>query len=106
MQALGTEELVTRWERDPKVSASLVAVRRLPARPARWADLPERIDRRLRNGLAERGLERLYTHQREAIDAVAAGADVVVATPTASRKSLCYNLPVFDALLGDPTARA
>ena len=47
-----------------------------------------------RGGLAARGIERLYIHQAEAIEAVQAGQDVVVVTPTASGKTLCYTLPV------------
>ena len=105
MQA-ATEELVARWRSDPRVSSSFVTIRDLPPRAPRWAELPPGVDPRVRAGLAERGIDRLYAHQRDAIDALAAGNDVVVATPTASGKSLCYNLPVFDALLADPSARA
>src|SRR5215470_18495699 len=100
------EELVARWRGESRLAASFVTIREFPPRPATWAELPDAIDPRLRAGLADSGIARLYSHQREAIDAVAAGKDVVVATPTASGKSLCYNLPVFDALLGDPAARA
>src|SRR5215471_1488923 len=105
MQA-ATDELVARWRRDPGVSSNFVTIRDLPARPPRFAELPAGIDPRLVAGLASLGIHKLYTHQREAVDALAAGFDVVVATPTASGKSLCYNLPVFDALLADPAARA
>src|SRR5262245_45695975 len=105
MQA-ATDELLARWRRDPRVSSNFVVVREMPARAARYADLPAAIDRRLVTGLASLGVGQLYSHQRQAIDALVAGLDVVVATPTASGKSLCYNLPVFDALLADPMARA
>ena len=57
-------------------------------------------------GLAGRGIERLYTHQAEAIEAVHAGEDVVVVTPTASGKTLCYALPALQAIADDPSARA
>ena len=56
--------------------------------------------------LRGRGYERLYTHQRQAYDAVGEGRDTVVVTPTASGKTLCYNLPVLDRILKDPDARA
>ena len=101
-----TEELVARWRRDPRIAASFVAIREIPPRAARFNDVPAGLDPRLAAGLRARGIDRLYSHQRQAIDAIAAGKDVVVATPTASGKSLCYNVPVFDALLRDPTARA
>jgi DEAD/DEAH box helicase domain-containing protein len=71
----------------------------IPARSARWRDLPNGLDPRLRRALEGRGLTRLYSHQRDAWDAVRGGHHTVVVTPTASGKTLCYNLPVLqDAL--------
>jgi DEAD/DEAH box helicase domain-containing protein len=84
----------------------LAALRRYPAREARHADFPDDLDPRLRDVLGRRGVERPYTHQREAYDAARAGRDAVVVTPTASGKTLCYNLPVLDTILKDPDARA
>ena len=78
----------------------------IPASPARCADFPDWLHEKLREALAQRDIERLYTHQREAVDLVHAGRNVVVGTPTASGKTLCYNLPVLDAMLRDPSARA
>ena len=84
----------------------LTAVRHFPEQPARLASFPAGLDPRLRETLERRGFEGLYTHQREAFEHVAAGRDVVVVTPTASGKTLCYNLPVLDRILKDPDARA
>ena len=67
-----------------------------PAQPGCYAPLPESIDPALRRALATRGVQQLYTHQAEAIAAVDAGKDVVVVTPTASGKTLCYNVPVIE----------
>ena len=53
-----------------------------------------------------RGIERLYTHQAQALAEAAAGRNVCVVTPTASGKTLCYNLPVLNAILQNPDARA
>ncbi len=78
----------------------------MPARPARYADFPEGMDERICRVLNKRGIYRLYTHQRQAIDASARGEDVVVVTPTASGKTMCYNLPVMSSILKDPQARA
>jgi len=72
----------------------------IPGVPARYAELPEEVDPRLRAALARRGITRLYSHQREAWWEVRAGHHLVVVTPTASGKTLCYNLPVLDAVLG------
>jgi DEAD/DEAH box helicase domain-containing protein len=70
-----------------------------PASAGRFAALPEDMHPALRGALAARGLMRLYTHQRAAWDLARRGEHLVVATPTASGKTLCYNLPVLDAVL-------
>ncbi len=84
----------------------LTALRHFPAQPAQVVDFPEGLHPKLRETLVGRGYEGLYTHQREAYEQVQAGKDVVVVTPTASGKTLCYNLPVLDRILKDPDARA
>jgi len=84
----------------------LAAVRCFPAEPARFAPFPSDLDPRLLDVLHRRGYEGLYTHQREACDAAREGRHAVVLTPTASGKTLCYNLPVLDRILKDPDARA
>ncbi|HHH38221.1 MAG TPA: DEAD/DEAH box helicase, partial [Sedimenticola sp.] len=71
----------------------------IPARAGRYCPFPDTLDPRLREALRQRGIERLYSHQRQAWEQVQAGRDLVLATPTASGKSLCYNLPVLDAVL-------
>jgi DEAD/DEAH box helicase domain-containing protein len=98
-------DVLARWRADRRVAPNLVDIRELPGAAACFADLPRDLDVRLAAALAARGIARLFSHQAEAIAAVAA-RDVVVATPTASGKSLCYHLPVLDALLKDPGARA
>ena len=92
--------------RDPDIAPSVARIQRMPARSASWAELPPDLDSRLASALAARGVSRLYSHQREAYDAVRAGGNVVVVTPTASGKTLCYNLPVVQTLLEDESARA
>ncbi len=82
------------------------AIHHQPATEGEYAEMPAGVDPRLRAALAESGIERLYTHQAEAFDQVAAGRNVVVVTPTASGKTLCYNLPVLNRLMGDAHARA
>jgi DEAD/DEAH box helicase domain-containing protein len=84
----------------------LTALRHYPAEAARFAPFPPGLDERLVRGLRSRGIEELYTHQRAAFDAAAAGRDLVVVTPTASGKTLCYNLPVLDRVLREPDTRA
>ena len=82
------------------------AIRHEPARAGEFAEVPETVDPAIRKVLGERGVTRLYTHQAEAFERVVAGRNVVVVTPTASGKTLCYNLPVLNCLVADPGARA
>src|SRR5690606_7361415 len=70
-----------------------------PGREGRYAPLPQDLPPRLAAALRARGVEQLYAHQAEAWDAVTAGGNVVLATPTASGKSLCYTLPVVSAVM-------
>ena len=78
----------------------------LPAREAVWAPFPEAIDPRIAAALARKGIHRLYSHQAEAVETAVSGKNYVVVTPTASGKTLCYNLPVLNQILKDPDSRA
>ncbi|HWQ28829.1 MAG TPA: DEAD/DEAH box helicase, partial [Dehalococcoidia bacterium] len=91
---------------DPGLGPNFAAWRVLPARPARTVSFPPAIDSRLRDALARSGIEAPYAHQALAAEAALAGRNVVVVTPTASGKTLCYNLPVLQTILSDPSARA
>ncbi len=82
------------------------AIRHIPARASQSVDIPDLVDLKLRNALIGRGIHQLYTHQADALEAVEAGRNVVIVTPTASGKTLCYNLPVLNRLLAEPGARA
>ncbi len=82
------------------------AIRCQPARPGVFLPLPDGIAPPIAHVLASRGIEQLYSHQAEAFTEITAGRNVVVVTPTASGKTLCYNLPVLNTLLNDPGARA
>src|SRR2546427_5439883 len=82
------------------------AIHHQPAAEGVFADIPATVDAKLRAALEKRGIARLYSHQAEAFDAIQAGKNVVIVTPTASGKTLCYNLPVLNLLLNDDGARA
>lgn len=86
--------------------SSVRAIHHQPPAEGVFRDLPDSIDGRLRAVLAKRGITRLYSHQADAFDRVQAGQNVVIVTPTASGKTLCYNLPVLNLVLNDPGARA
>ncbi|MBC8450159.1 MAG: DEAD/DEAH box helicase [Chloroflexi bacterium] len=91
---------------DPNFMRQVAAWRRFPPRPARTADFPPELDPRLVAALRARGIEQLYSHQATAVAAARRGEHVTVVTPTASGKTLCYNLPVLHTLLNEPSARA
>ncbi len=93
-------------KRDARFMENVETWRDLPAREAKYADFPAWIDERVKAILGARGIYQLYSHQRQAVDAVHEGRDVVVVTPTASGKTLCYNLPVLSEVLRDSDARA
>ena len=78
----------------------------IPSRSARLAAIPSSLIPQLKSGLPKLNLAKLYIHQAEAIERVLAGEDVVVVTPTASGKTLCYNVPVLNACAENPQARA
>jgi DEAD/DEAH box helicase domain-containing protein len=78
----------------------------IPASPPVFSPLPDGIRPELAAALRRRGVDRLYSHQAEAYAAVRAGRHLVVVTPTASGKTLCYNLPVLQRLLEEPERRA
>ena len=84
----------------------LTAVRHYPAREAQWADFPGWTNADLRDAYAGKGIRQLYSHQAAAAEAVHAGKNVVVVTPTASGKTLCYNLPILNAILESSDSRA
>ncbi|RXZ81959.1 DEAD/DEAH box helicase [Paenibacillaceae bacterium] len=73
---------------------------------ARTKPLPDGVDSRIRDALAKRGITELYIHQHAAFQTVQQGENIVAVTPTASGKTLCYNLPVLQAVAADDTSRA
>jgi DEAD/DEAH box helicase domain-containing protein len=96
------EEIAAR-DRDGEV---LTAVRHFPAQEAEWADFPEWVNEDLRAAYAAKGILQLYSHQSKAAEEVHAGKNIVIVTPTASGKTLCYNLPVLNAVLENSDTRA
>src|SRR2546422_914371 len=96
------EQLTTR----ESTGEVLTALRHLPAREAQWAPMPAWVRPELIAAYRAKGVEQLYTHQAAAAEAIRAGRNVVVVTPTASGKTICYNLPVLNAVLEDPDTRA
>jgi DEAD/DEAH box helicase domain-containing protein len=84
----------------------LTAAQHVPARGAQWAPMPDWVRPELTRLYQDRGMDRLYSHQARAVAAVRDGRNVVIVTPTASGKTLCYNLPVVNSVLENADTRA
>lgn len=100
------ELILAGWQRSKDISSCITRVEHLPMQEGKWTDFPAFIHDELISVLKKRGISRLYSHQREAVEAVHAGKDVVVVTPTASGKTLCYNLPVLNDKMENPGSRS
>ena len=92
------------WLQAP--NSPIRAIRSQPAKEGEYIDLPAQLNPTLRQVLEGRGIARLYTHQAMAFELCEQRRNFVVVTPTASGKTLCYNLPVLNRLLQDAAARA
>ena len=103
---MNTGQLLDYLKHNPDFASNVTHWQVMPARPAKYADYPDRFDPALRAVLESRGVKRLYSHQRRALDLAQAGKDFVVITPTASGKTMCYNLPVLSEILRDNESRA
>ena len=92
--------------RAPFYKGQIAHVQAIPARPACYGALERPLHPGLQAKLEAQGITRLFAHQAEAVNAARDGEHVTVVTATASGKTLCYNLPVIDAVLNDSRARA
>ena len=99
-------QVVDRLRSDSEFCRNLRTWKTIPPAPARYGGFPEGLNLKLVEALKARGITNLYTHQTQAIEAVLAGENVCVVTPTASGKTLCYNIPVLNRLMENPNARA
>ncbi|HZG88503.1 DEAD/DEAH box helicase [Paenibacillus sp.] len=100
------EELLELIKSTPEIMKNVTEWRTLPPRPAKYAEFPEGLRPELRAALEEKGITKLYTHQASAFRAIRKGRHIVTVTPTASGKTLTYNLPVIQQLLEDDSSRA
>lgn len=102
----GFEGFLNALRSSPVYRNQIVHSRRVEAREANYADPAEPLPDGCRAFLENTGIERLYTHQAQALDAVRQGRDALIVTGTASGKSLCYQLPLLEMLEREPDARA
>lgn len=85
---------------------NIAAWHTIPEKKAKTAPLPDTLHTKLIEALKQKGIDELYTHQKSAYEAIMAGKSIVAVTPTASGKTLCYNLPVLQTILANENARA
>ncbi|MBL7095318.1 DEAD/DEAH box helicase [candidate division KSB1 bacterium] len=91
---------------DPDILANITHWQKIPEQHAQFAEFPKSIHSDLVEKFQQRSIKKLYSHQASAIEAILKGKNVVVVTPTASGKTLCYNIPVLNNLIENPEARA
>jgi len=103
---MSLESLIQLWQSDPETASNIAVWQQLPPRQAQTEPLPEGLPTQLAAGLESLGISELYSHQAQAWRHILAGANVVLATGTASGKTLAYNLPVLSNLLASEQARA
>ncbi len=100
------EEWIEQLRLTPEVMSQVTHWRTIPERAAKLADAPATLHAKIRAALADKGIHQLYTHQAAAFETAESGRHLVAVTPTASGKTLCYNLPVLQAMMADDSARA
>lgn len=103
---MNVDQLIQKLHNDPAFMENVTSWTTLPATEGKYTNFPPALDAKIREVLNKRGIHRLYTHQAESFQAASDGKDFVVVTPTASGKTMCYNLPVLSAILQNPDARA
>jgi len=106
MSTLTIKELLSRKKNDRRFMENVRAMKQIPSSEGHFADFPDWIHPQLRTVLVKRGMVQLYSHQAEAVNLVRKNRNVVLVTPTASGKTLCYNLPVLNRILEEPETRA
>jgi len=99
------DEVLSGLRMNRSFMSQVEAWERIPARVPRVQDMPDSIPAKIRVGLSKQGIDQLYEHQAVAIKKILQGEHVVVATATASGKSLCYTIPVLQRSLMNPVSR-
>ena len=103
---MSIEEIIESWKRSRAISPCITDLRIFKKREGQYRPFPKFIQPVIRQALETEGIEQLYSHQVDAIEAVHEGKDIVVVSPTASGKTLCYNLPVMNTKLEAPSSKA
>jgi len=102
---MNLEQLIDYIKINPEIARNITHWEEIPGRLANFVDFPPGIHPKLKEALEKKGINKLYSHQLEAFQEIQAGRNVVIVTPTASGKTLAYNLPVLNRILNEPEAR-
>ena len=100
------EKILNELKKYNKINSRFTNWRHIPAKSGIYEEFPEWVEDRLVRILKDKGISKLYSHQASALEFIRNKNNVVVVTPTASGKTLCYNLPVLDSILRDENSRA
>jgi DEAD/DEAH box helicase domain-containing protein len=103
---MSLDSLLRLWRTDSDTAPNFSIWRTTPPRPAHTHPFPDDLPAALRDALSQRGIDSLYSHQLEAWAHIRSGKNIVLATGTASGKTLAYNLPIIASLLTNTDARA
>ncbi len=103
---MDTKKFLGKIEAEDFYSGQIVHRHTIPARKARFSELERPLPPKLAGVLKRGGIEKLYTHQVEAVETLRKGGSAVIVTSTASGKTLCYNIPVLESLIADQESRA
>ncbi|MDQ0412063.1 DEAD/DEAH box helicase [Mesobacillus stamsii] len=100
------QEILQELKVSESVKKNIVHWHTMEEKEAQTEEMPEDLSGILRSALERRGISQLYTHQRSSYEQIMKGQSIVAVTPTASGKTLCYNLPVLQSIIDNPNARA
>lgn len=98
--------IINSFKEDKSFISSVTRWEHIPSREGSYAELPGDLNSTIRDSLGNKGIDKLYTHQKQCYETARSGRDLVVVTPTASGKTLCYNLPVLQTLMESEDSRA
>lgn len=100
------QEILADLKLNGQYKENIVYWHTIEEQPAKTVSLPDDLHSVLQESLMKRGIQKLYTHQKSAYEQIMKGSNIVAVTPTASGKTLCYNVPVLQTILFNPQARA
>ena len=103
---MNLEQVLDFLQHSPKFMKHVTHWEVIPSRESKFGDKPKGIQPELIKALQHQGIQKLYSHQSKAVELALKGKNLIVVTPTASGKTLCYNLPVLHTVIKNPDTRA